>query len=192
MAEGQAQQDIGWYAATFCSFCLGAFSRVSGVPFLRKLNLCIFDSTLGDTMGATLDFDPVAEFGNPFLRIGANRCQFIAQFVGSKLGYRPGIAFTRKLLGKCSRRALWLAPLSCCGFCQTEMVQLIRGLSCQPFGGLFGGALVAKLILGLLGNARKGFFGSQLLSQQLLRLLTTLHGSFPSIAFTGKLRREIL
>ena len=95
----------------------GAFSRVSGVPFLRKLELYVFDSTLGDTIGATLDFDPVAEFGNPFLRIGANRCQFIAQFVGSKLGYRPGIAFTCKLLGKCSRRALWLAPLSCRGFC---------------------------------------------------------------------------
>ena len=166
---------------------------------MRKLELYVFDSTLGDTIGATLDFDPVAEFGNPFLRIRANRCQFIAQFVGSKLGYRPGIAFTCKLLGKCSRRALWLAPLSCfsgsavCrGFCETEMVQLIRGIFCQPFGSLFGGALVAKLILGLLGNAREGFFGSQLLSQQLLRLLTTLHGSFPSIAFTGKLRCEIL
>ena len=165
---------------------------------MRKLELYVFDSTLGDTIGATLDFDPVAEFGNPLLRIRANRCQFVAQLVGSKLGYRPGIAFTCKLLGKW-RRALWPAPLSCfCGsavcrgFCETEMVQLVRGIFCQPFGRLFGGALVAKLILGLLGNAREGFFGSQLLSQQLLRLLTTLHGSFPSIAFTGKLRCEIL
>jgi hypothetical protein len=39
---------------------------------LRKLNLYVVDSTLGRTMGATLDFDPVAQFGDPFLRIGAN------------------------------------------------------------------------------------------------------------------------
>jgi len=39
---------------------------------LRKLNLYVFDSTLGLTMGATLDFDSVAQFSDPFLGIGTN------------------------------------------------------------------------------------------------------------------------
>jgi hypothetical protein len=86
---------------------------------LRKLQLNIFDGTLRDTIGATLRFDPIAEFGNPVLRICTYGHQLIAQFVRSELGYRPCVPLACKLI-LCVRESAFgdrprclLAPFGC-------------------------------------------------------------------------------
>jgi hypothetical protein len=73
---------------------------------LRKLQLDIFDGALRDTIGATLRFDPIAEFGNPVLRIWTYGDQLIAQFVRSELGDCPGVPFACNLILRVRRSAL--------------------------------------------------------------------------------------